>query len=82
MVFFFLYDNGILHCDLFLDNILFHKNEDCMYIGTCDWGFAFRIDSPYTSKYNYRIVEEMKKEIKPSNFGWIPHYLLSMYKKK
>jgi hypothetical protein len=77
---FFLYDNGILHCDLSLNTTLFHKDEDRMYIGTCDWEFSFRIDSPRTSKYNYGTMEEINK-IKPSNFVWIPHYLLSMDKK-
>jgi serine/threonine-protein kinase RIO1 len=50
MIYFFLRDNDIVHCDLSLDNMLFHMDEDHMYIGTCDWGFAFRIDSPHTYK--------------------------------
>ena len=81
MVYFFLRDNDIVHCDLSLDNMLFHMDEDHMYIGTYDWGFAFRINFPRTSIYNYGTVEKTKK-IKPNDFGWILHYLLSMDKKK
>jgi serine/threonine protein kinase len=57
----FLHDNDILNCDLFPNNVLFHKDDDCMYIVMCEWGFACRIDFPRTSKYNYGTVEEMKK---------------------
>ena len=42
----FLYDNGILHCDLTPKNILFHRDDDHIYIGICDWRFACREDSP------------------------------------
>jgi serine/threonine protein kinase len=48
-----LHDNDNLHCDLSLDNILFHRDDDRMYIDICDWGFACRVNSPHTSKYNY-----------------------------
>jgi serine/threonine protein kinase len=57
----FLHDNGILHCDFSLDNILFHRDDDRMYIGICDWRISYKVDSPRTSNYNYGTVEEMNK---------------------
>jgi hypothetical protein len=64
------------------NNILFHRDNDRMYIGICDWGFSCRIDSPRIYPTN-SLMERWKKQtkLKPSNFGWIPHYLLSMNKK-
>jgi hypothetical protein len=35
---FFLHDYGISQYDLSLDNILFYRDDDRMYIGICDWG--------------------------------------------
>jgi hypothetical protein len=32
-----------------------------MYIGIYDWRFSCRIEIPRISKYNYGMVEEMKK---------------------
>jgi hypothetical protein len=40
---------------------LFHYDDDCMYIGIYDWRFSCRIEIPRISKYNYGMVEEMKK---------------------
>jgi serine/threonine protein kinase len=73
----FLHDNGIFHCDLSPDSILFHKDGDHMYIDVCDWGFACRVDSPRTSKYNYGMVEEMNK-VKVKQL-WVDPTLFTTY---
>jgi serine/threonine protein kinase len=73
----FLHDNRILHCDLSLDNILFHRDDDGMYIGICDWGFSCRVDFPCTSKFTYGTVEEMNK-IKAERL-WVDPTLFIIY---
>jgi serine/threonine protein kinase len=41
-----LHDNGILHCNLFPNNILFHKDDDHMYI-VYVIGDLFLVKIPY-----------------------------------
>ena len=48
-----------------------------MYIDVCDWGFACRVDSPHTSKYNYGIMEEMNKN--KAERLWIDPTLSTIY---
>jgi serine/threonine protein kinase len=76
----FLHDNRILHSHLSLDNILFHWNDDGMYISICDWGFSYRVDSPHTSKFTYGTVEEMNK-IK-AEWLWMDPTLFTIYEQE
>jgi hypothetical protein len=60
---YFFYMIMIFCIVIYLQNILFHNDDNHMYIAICDWEFTSRVDSPHTSKYNYGIVEEMNKNI-------------------
>jgi serine/threonine protein kinase len=75
---FFMHSNGVLHCNLSPNNILFYTGDNYTYIGICNWGFASRMNSPPVSKYNYKKMNENKVEQ-----VWVDlTFLLSIDKKK
>lgn len=76
----FLYKNGSIHCDLSPDNILLHREEDNMYIGVCDWGFACKIEFPLLSNYAYPSQKELEAD--RIRRPWVDPSLMSVYGSK
>jgi hypothetical protein len=46
-----------------VNNVLFHRHGNFLYIGICDWGMASSNHCPIPSYYGYDSFEELQNEI-------------------
>ena len=57
-----MHENEIIHCEMLIGNMLFHRNGNFLYNGVCDWGMASLVYCTTPLYYGYNLVKELQKE--------------------